>query len=558
MTTSETVAVESTAEAMADQRANQLVILNEVARAATVDLELRPMLQRITDALHNHFDWEFVGCVSIDHEQNRFVCEAFTCDVATDMYVGYGRELGSGVVGQVAAAGRPLLLDDVRQAEDYVCTMPGARSEICVPIKYGGLVVAILDIESKRLGAFHGLLPLLEAVAEQVAGAIAGARLYEALRQQAELTEMLAEVSRMALEAEELPAVLQRITSFLADRSEIAVAGILLLDEEATHFADVAMAGKLAMSPPGSGKWPVSSGTCGLCARTGEEQLVTDVATDPDYWPGHKSIRSEYCVPIRHRDRVLGVLNAESTELDAFSLQEQRTLQAIADQVAGVIQLARVNQRLVESNQSVEEKTQQLEEANRSLEQANVELELLTMIDSLTGIANRRRFDQVLDLEWRRACRSNQPLSLMLVDIDYFKALNDTHGHPYGDECLRRVAQTLEADLMRASDFIGRYGGEEFGLVCPDTERNRAYEMAETLRQRIEALSIENAGCPERPSLTISIGVATTKPEIGASWEELVEEADVALYRAKHRGRNLVVTVDLEADRNTHQLKKKT
>jgi diguanylate cyclase (GGDEF)-like protein len=116
------------------------------------------------------------------------------------------------------------------------------------------------------------------------------------------------------------------------------------------------------------------------------------------------------------------------------------------------------------------------------------------------------------------------------------------------------VAQNLEAGLMRASDFIARYGGEEFGLVCPATERNRAKELAETLRQRIEDLSIENLGWSERPKLTISIGVATTQPNVGAAWGELVEEADVALYRAKHRGRNLVVTVDLEGERKTDQV----
>jgi diguanylate cyclase (GGDEF)-like protein len=477
------------------------------------------------------------------------LCEAFTTDEDTDMYVGYGRELGSGVVGEVAANGEALLLDDVRESDNYVRTMPGSLSELCVPIKYGGLVVAILDLESKRLAAFRGLLPLLETIAEQVGGAIAGARLYEALRQQAEFTEMLAEVSRMALEVDDLPAVLNRITSFLADRFELSIAVVLLLDEDATHFVEVAFSGNLEMSPPEeAGKWPVSKGVCGLCVRSGEPQLVGNVKHDPNYWQGHEEIRSEYCVPIRHRDRILGVLNAESKEENAFSLQEQRTLQAIADQVAGVIQLARVNQRLLESNQSVEEKTRQLEEANNSLERANVELERLSMIDSLTGIANRRRFDQVLDLEWRRACRVGQPLSLMLVDIDHFKALNDTHGHPYGDDCLRLVAGSLEAGLMRASDFVARYGGEEFGLVCPDTKRHRASELAEALRQQVRKLNIENAGCPDRPFLTISIGVATMRPDLEAVWGELVEEADKALYQAKDRGRNLVVVADLKAE----------
>ena len=116
----------------------------------------------------------------------------------------------------------------------------------------------------------------------------------------------------------------------------------------------------------------------------GEPQLVREVEADPDYFAGHQAIKSEYCVPIRHRDRILGVLNAESAERNAFSLQEQGTIQAIADQVAGVIRLARINQSLLDSNRAVEEKTQQLEETNQRLEQANVELERLSIIDALT------------------------------------------------------------------------------------------------------------------------------------------------------------------------------
>lgn len=165
-----------------DPRVAQLEILNEVARIATLDLELRPMLQRITDALAAKFGWEFVALVTIDSGQTSFVCEALATTVDTYVHVGYGRPLGSGVVGIVAATGEPLLIDDVNEFPDYIETMPGARSELCVPVSHHGRLVAIINVESSRPAAFHDDLPLLTTVAGQVAGAIASAQAHAELR----------------------------------------------------------------------------------------------------------------------------------------------------------------------------------------------------------------------------------------------------------------------------------------------------------------------------------------------------------------------------------------
>lgn len=159
-----------------DPRTAQLEILNEVARIATLDLEVRPMLQRITDALASKFGWEFVALVTIDAERGAFVCEAVTSVVATEVHVGYTRPLGSGVVGQVAATGKPELIDDVRTYPNYVETLPAAQSELCVPVRHHDRIVAVLNLESRRLAAFHGELPLLTGVANQIAGAIASAK----------------------------------------------------------------------------------------------------------------------------------------------------------------------------------------------------------------------------------------------------------------------------------------------------------------------------------------------------------------------------------------------
>src|SRR4051794_2351665 len=173
-----------------------LEILNEIARIATSDLELRPMLQRITDALQHAFDWEFVACVSIDWVRERFVCEAVSSALDTQVHVGYSRTLGSGVVGEVALTGRPIQLDDARDHPNFIDTLPGSVSELCVPVHHQGETVAVLNLESPRAGAFRGQLPLLETVAEQVAGAIASAHLHAELTRRARLLEMVSEVSK--------------------------------------------------------------------------------------------------------------------------------------------------------------------------------------------------------------------------------------------------------------------------------------------------------------------------------------------------------------------------
>jgi diguanylate cyclase (GGDEF)-like protein len=351
-----------------------LEVLNEIARIATLDLELRPMLQRITDALAAKFGWEFVALVSIDG--TRFLCEALTSAVETSVHVGYSRPLGSGVVGEVAATGRAVLIDDVQAHPNYVETMPGARSELCVPVVHHGRTVAILNLESLQPAAFHDQLPLLETVADQIAGAIASAQLYDELR-------------------------------------------------------------------------------------------------------------------------------AVTRQLEA--------------------------------------KTHALEEANEHLARAIETLHQISTQDGLTGVPNRRHFDDTLGREWRRAARSRRPLSLLMLDIDYFKLFNDTSGHQAGDDCLRSVARALSETLQRAGDVVARYGGEEFAVLLPETDAGHALQLAEMLRAKIDSLVIVHTASP-LGRVTASIGVATiVPPPDGSGCEELVRVADAALYDAKRMGRNRVV-----------------
>ena len=164
----------------------------------------------------------------------------------------------------------------------------------------------------------------------------------------------------------------------------------------------------------------------------------------------------------------------------------------------------------------------------------------LAIHDGLTGIYNRRYFDETLAREWKRTMREKAPLSLIMLDIDYFKKYNDTYGHQAGDECLRQVATTISGALRRPADMAARYGGEEFVVVLPNLKLEDSAKFGETIRAKIEALKMAHKQSDANPFITVSLGIASVVPSSISSYEELVGAADKALYSAKNKGRNRV------------------
>ncbi len=181
-----------------------------------------------------------------------------------------------------------------------------------------------------------------------------------------------------------------------------------------------------------------------------------------------------------------------------------------------------------------------LRASQRELEAKNLELVRLTQLDGLTGLSNRRHFDEFLAMEWRRARRSGEHLSLILFDIDHFKKYNDAYGHLQGDECLRTVAGIVKQNIRRPADLAARYGGEEFAVLLPETGLQGAVERAEHIRRAVESAALPHAGSETAGHLTISLGVAGQVPAADASPQELIQEADQRLYEAKRGGRNRV------------------
>ncbi|HET7793757.1 MAG TPA: GGDEF domain-containing protein [Rhizobacter sp.] len=228
---------------------------------------------------------------------------------------------------------------------------------------------------------------------------------------------------------------------------------------------------------------------------------------------------------VRHRDELslleggINQLQAKLSEHLARQLRDERDLAAHRDRLADL-----VNEQTAE------------------LRAANAQLEELSRSDPLTGLANRRHFDEVKDIEFRRAQRMAQPLSVLLCDVDFFKRYNDTYGHALGDVCLKDVADTLRQTFARAGELIARIGGEEFAVLLPGMDAEQARQAAERLRQALAVRALPHSGSQISPHITMSIGLAQFDPATMDRFDTLLDQADRALYRAKSQGRNQVAT----------------
>ncbi len=342
----------------------------------------------------------------------------------------------------------------------------------------------------------------------------------DAPQRRATLTRILVRISREALQGAELESILRGICGCLVAELPVAIASVVLLDRNNTCFVHEVYAGQRTESPLAAhGSWPVEVGLVGRCARLGTTQLVSDVDADPDYVAGNATVRSEYLIPIRHGQRLHGVLNLESTRSDFFEADARAVFDAVADLVAAAIHFARMADELG---------------------RANRKLETLSMVDGLTGIGNRRRFDQQLQSEWARLAAARAPLALLLVDADAFKLLNDANGHLYGDECLRTLARICERACETPADLAARFGGEELVLLLPERDQHTALALAERLRRAVESVAIPHPSSPIAPHVTVSIGVAVMQPAASRPPELLIAAADRAMYAAKLHGRNRV------------------
>ncbi len=332
--------------------------------------------------------------------------------------------------------------------------------------------------------------------------------------------------------------VLRRLIAIVRENCGAQVARLLLrsddgwrLEAEITGDATVVQPRVLALDAAADPQFPLS--LLRYVARTGAEVIEDQIASSSrfaqDPYVQLQQPKSVMCLPIRQGGQIGGMLYLENNLADAsFTAERAEFLRILGAQAMISIAHARLHDDL---ELRVAERTAQLEEANRKLA-------ALLATDGLTGLANRRHFDRMLDNEWSRARRTRQSLVVIMIDVDHFKQYNDGHGHQAGDECLKSIARVLQTGARRAGDLVARYGGEEFAIVLPNIDASAGLQIAETMRCAVEQLAQQQSS-PRK--VTISAGVAFNAAGSERDAQALVRAADEALYQAKHGGRNCVV-----------------
>ena len=419
--------------------------------------------------------------------------------------------LGEGLCGWSVEHMQAVRVGDVRRDARYVEGLSEARSNLAVPLIAGGLVAGVINVESERKNAFtleHE--KLLTVLGTQAALAIVAHQAQADLRVRIDQLRALNRISRLASEGGNLGITIHAMAEVAQELIPEGHCAILLLDEEKQVLRVESGQGYLADVP--YLEIPLGQGVTGRCAETGTPQLIHDLQEMPSgqYIPGVPHARSELAVPLLADGTTIGVLNAEAAEPGAFTEDDLQVMTMIGRQAGIVIRSA------------------QLQHETRRL----------AITDGLTGLYNRRHFSQQLDEHLRRSIRYDEPLGLILLDVDHFKLVNDGFGHLAGDRALQAISDVLRVSV-RDSDLVARIGGEEFVVLLMRADREFSMSVAERLRSGIEDLRLtETTG--EIVGLTASLGVAFF-PDDGPDQQSMMHAADEALYQAKSMGRNRIV-----------------
>jgi diguanylate cyclase (GGDEF)-like protein len=347
----------------------------------------------------------------------------------------------------------------------------------------------------------------LETLANQVATSIQKARLYARAQEHLQVMTILQSVSHTVTSSLELNEILHNVIELLQASFGYTNISIYLLENDILRLgAQLGYPENMIIY-----QIPVIAGIGGRAIRTRETQFIQDVRQDPTFLRSSQDIQSEICVPLLKKDNVLGILNVESNGDVLLTENDVNLLNALAGPLAIAIDNARLH----------------------------AEVKTMALTDTVSDLANRRAFDEILNTELTRATRYGHPLSLIILDLDSFKEYNDNYGHPAGDMRLREIGEMLKENV-REPDIAARYGGEEFAVILPNTSKAGAVKLAERLRESAEAKAgRKNDNGSAISGYTISLGVATF-PEDATTVRDLLLAADNAELTAKRLGKNRV------------------
>ncbi len=493
----------------AQRRTKEFELLTEIGQAISSHLDQDEVLRTVQVELGQIFDTSTFYIAFQEEDEIRFELEIEGGVILPKR----SRKFGNGLTEYILRTGEPLLIEsDLEQTRqklgvEFAPPRP-ARSFCAVPIFLGGKPAGVMAaMSTERESQFQARdLEVMQTAAGQLGVAVENARLFTEEQRRARHLAFLNTISKMAISSEDAAQMMADIVREIQKNFRYDHIGIGIMDYATKDIEIKAEAGTTSQTL--GRRIPVGSGVLGKVARTGVSALVQNAG------PGQLAgvlpeSRAVLCLPISYGETLLGVLNIESRDENAFAPQDVLILNTLADLLATALHNSFVFQRLQQQS----------------------------ITDGLTGIKTRRFFWEALSSEWKRASRSGRPFSVVLIDLDKFKEVNDSLGHLEGDLVLARVGRLLE-QKCRQSNVVARYGGDEFIILMPETGIEQAQVLAERLR-----LWLATDPMLEEHHITGSFGVASF-PVHGFAMEDLIRVADAGMYVSKHAGGNQVSTSD--------------
>jgi len=480
----------------------KVAILYDASQAILSTFDLDEVLKQILAIARDYFHLQSGAILLLDKNSGKLVVRSqFGMEDGTPVEI----PKDVGICGAAAKLKRPIYAPDVSKDPRYIPGVPTTRSEIAIPLIVRDEILGVLDCQSSKLNSFTSEeIDLLTLFATQASIGLQNALLYSLLQRRAAQLEAINAIAKQTTAVLNLPDLLNKTTAQLLEAFPLDHVAVFLRSEE-NYLVLRAEAGRLANNVGKEQTLPDKFERVTQALNSGKTILYTSIGSEVNDRIFDGS-RSEMYVPLLSFGEEIGVLAGGTSRGDDFQSNEIQAIESMADIIATAIQNARHVEQIRE----------------------------LAFRDGLTGIFNRRYFESKITQELDRAARYSNALSLLMIDIDHFKDVNDEFGHLLGDEVLRQVS-TIFTTQVRKVDFVCRYGGEEFAIIAPQTPGDNAVSIAEKLRRKISSWHFP--GVPR--SITVSIGVAEF-PQHGKSRDSLVRAADAALYLAKQKGRNRV------------------
>ena len=493
----------------AQRRTKEFELLTQIGQAISSRLDQNEILRTLHQELGRIFDTTDFYIAFLDNDDIRFELEVEggqTCAKRS-------RKIGNALTEYIIRTGQPLLIrSDLEKTKERLgVTFIPPRPAKCfcgVPILLGGKpagVMAAMNVDREYVFEQRDL-EMMQTAAGQVSVAVENARLFAEEQRRARQFAFLNNISKTAISSEDSEQMLAEIVGHIQRNFQFDHIGIGILD----YFTkDIEIKAEAGATTQALGKRiPLGVGILGRVARTGERALVQTSSGEnlQGVLPGSRAV---LCIPINYGESLLGVLNVESQQDDAFTPQDVLVMNTLADLLATALHNSIVFKQLQQQS----------------------------ITDGLTGIKTRRFFFEALNSELKRASRSGRPFSVVLMDLDKLKHVNDTKGHLEGDLVLARVGRLLE-QKCRQSNVVARYGGDEFVILMPETGVEQAQALAERLR-----LWIDGDATLQEHHITGSFGVATF-PVHGFTTEDIIHVADAGMYVSKRAGGDLVSTVE--------------